>query len=163
MPLIVWVTNYHMNTDCCTPGSNKNQKEKSKKDKKLENNVSGCSSYGWERIYRWNKKGKILSQLWDTKPEDSRWVWFQFWKKHNLFFSREEGATSDCGHQLHRLLWSRFDVLFSDLTMEKLSTLTMWCFMWFLYFCMTGPVLLLIRTRMTIWSSFFNGLGFIEK
>ena len=33
MPLIVWVTNYHMNTDCCTPGSNKNQKEKSKKDK----------------------------------------------------------------------------------------------------------------------------------
>ena len=29
--------------------------------------------------------------------------------------------------------------------------------------CMSGPVLLLLCTQMTIWSSFFNGLGFIKK
>ena len=29
--------------------------------------------------------------------------------------------------------------------------------------CMPGPVLLLLCTQMTIWSSFFNGLGFIKK
>ena len=45
---------------------------------------------------------------------------FVFNSEQNIIFSsREEGATSDCGHQLHCLLWSCFDVLFSDLTIES--------------------------------------------
>ena len=35
-----------------------------------------------------------------------------------IFFSRVEGATSDCGHQLLCLFWSRFDVLSSDLAID---------------------------------------------
>ena len=45
---------------------------------------------------------------------------FVFNSKQIIFsLSREEGATSACGHQLLRLLWSGFDVLFSDLTVES--------------------------------------------
>ena len=49
-----------------------------------------------------DEKGTTLSQLWDTKPEDNLVSLVSILNKI-ISFSREEGATSDCGHQLHRL------------------------------------------------------------
>ena len=51
----------------------------------------------------------------DSKSENARWDFFILYTKRIFFFSREEGATYDCGDQLHILLWSRFGLLLSGL------------------------------------------------